>query len=287
MAAYPNSNIAIISGYGSLPEEIATGAIAAGRRVFMVGIAGEAEPSIEQFDHKYMNLGQFGTLLKLLKQKQINHIVMAGGVHARPELRNMKIDWGAISSIPKAMGMLMGGDDNLLSGLVKLFEEHGISVLGAHQVAPELLAETGKIVGLNPGRKEMYNIELAARACRALGELDIGQAAIAEAKRIVAIEGVEGTDGLLQRIIDMREIGRMPIEGKNGVLVKLMKTGQDHRVDMPAIGPNTVLKAKAAGLCGIAVDGGHSLILQRKNTLALARQHKLFIYGYQSNEAGG
>ncbi len=278
--------IAIISGYGSLPVEIARGVITAGRQPFMVGLEGDAEESIEEFDHKYMNPGQFGTLLKLLKKKDISQLIMAGGVRARPEIFKLKMDWGAITTIPKAMAMLMGGDDNLLSGLIKLFESHDIEVLGAHQVAPQLLAPIGKIAVRKPGRKDMQNIELAVNACRALGELDVGQAAIAEANRIVAIEGVEGTDGLLQRIIDMRKIGRMPTTGKNGVLVKLMKSGQDHRVDMPAIGPQSIINVKQAGLGGIAVDGGRSLILEREKTLKLAAEHKIFLFGYDSLTSG-
>jgi DUF1009 family protein len=274
--------IAIISGYGSLPAEIATGARACGRQPFMVGLEGDADQSIEEFDHRYMNVGQFGGLLKLLKEKGISQIVMAGGVHARPEVFKMKLDWGAISSIPRAMALLLGGDDTLLSGLIKLFEDHNLEVVGAHQVVPKLLSTSGKIAGRKPGRKDLANIELAAAACKALGELDIGQAAIAEAGRVIAIEGVEGTDGLLQRIVDLRESGRLPAVGKNGVLVKLMKTSQDHRVDMPAIGPNTVLEAKRAGLCGIAIDAGKSLILQRDETLDIAVKNKIYIFGYQN-----
>ena len=197
----------------------------------------------------------------------------------------MKLDWGAISSIPRAMAMLLGGDDTLLSGLIKLFEDHNIEVVGAHEVAPQLLAGSGPIAGRKPRKKDMGNIELAAAACRALGELDIGQAAIAEASRVIAVEGVEGTDGLLQRVAQLRENGRMPPVGKNGVLVKMVKPGQDHRADLPAIGPQTVLEVKCAGLCGIAVDAGKSLILQRQETLKLANANKIYIYGYESIHA--
>jgi len=277
--------IAIISGYGSLPAEIAAGARASGRRPFMIGLEGEADQSIEAFDHRYMNVGQFGGLLKLLKEEGISQIVMAGGVHARPEVFKMKLDWGAISSIPRVMALLLEGDDTLLSGLIKLFEDHKIQVVGAHQVVPKLLSGAGIIAGRKPGRKDMANIELAAAACNALGELDIGQAAVAEGARVIAIEGVEGTDGLLQRIVDLRESGRLPATGKNGVLVKLLKTTQDVRVDMPAIGPNTVLEVKRAGLYGIAIDAGKSLILQRDETLDLASKNKIYIFGYDNNSA--
>ncbi len=275
--------IAIISGYGSLPAEVAHGAIAAGRRPFMIGIEGEAEPSIEAFDHQYMNLGQLGALFKLLDKNGIRQVVMAGGVRARPEVFKLKLDWGAISSIPKAMAMLLGGDDTLLSGLIKIFEDRDIEVVGAHQVAPRLLAPSGQISGRKPNKKDMQNIKLAAAACYALGKLDIGQAAIAEANRVIAVEGVEGTDGLIRRIFDLRQNGRMPPIGKNGVLVKLMKSGQDHRADMPAIGPHTILEVKKSGLCGIAVDAGKSLILNKEETLKLADKNKIYIFGFQSS----
>lgn len=275
--------VAIVSGYGNLPYEIARGAIAAGSLPFMIGIEGEAEPSIEEFDHRYMNLGQLGALFKLLKAKNIHHIVMAGGVHQRPEVFQLKLDWGAISSIPRILAVSLGGDSNLLTGLVKLFEDHDIQVLGAHQVAPKLLASSGVIANRKPNKKDMHNINLAAIACKMLGKLDIGQAAIAEAKRVIAVEGVEGTDGLLKRIVDLRTTGRMPEKGKNGVLVKLVKPGQDHRVDLPTIGPQTILGVKEAGLNGIVVGAGNSLILERVKTLELATKHKVYIYGLDSS----
>ena len=278
------SPIAIISGYGSLPAEVAHGAVAAGRRPFLIGLEGEADPSIEAFDHEYINLGQLGAMFKIFKDNNISQLVMAGGIHARPEIFKLKLDWGAITSIPKAMGLLLNGDDTLLSGVIKFFEDRNIQVLGAHEVAPQLLASAGQISGKKPNKKDMQNIKLAARACHWLGKLDIGQAAIAEANRIIAVEGVEGTDGLIERVIELRKNGRMPPVGKNGVLVKMMKPGQDHRADMPAIGPNTVIKVKEAGLCGIAIDSGKSLILNKENTLKLAKENNIYLYGYQSPE---
>jgi DUF1009 family protein len=127
-------------------------------------------------------------------------------------------------------------------------------------------------------------MQLGFSACKALGTFDIGQAAVAEAGRVVALEGVEGTDAMLERITAMRQIGRMPPEGKNGVLVKTMKPGQDMRADLPAIGPNTIECVVRAGLRGIAVEAGHSIILEREMTLAAARQGGIFIYGLTPEE---
>lgn len=279
--------IAIIAGYGSLPLELANGAIEAGTRPFLVGIEGEAEPAIETFDHAYLAWGQIGTLFRLLKREGIARVVFAGGVKARPDPLKLKLDWGGIKSLPRVLAAMLGGDNTLLSGMIAIFEAEGIEVVGAHEVAPQLLAGDGRIAGKTPSKADRANIELAARACRALGALDIGQAAVAEAGRVVAVEGVEGTDGLIERIVALRSVGRMPPTGKNGVLVKLAKPGQDMRADLPAIGPRTVTRVAQAGLDGIAVDVGRSLILEREETLANARRLGVYIYGYRNSSAAG
>jgi UDP-2,3-diacylglucosamine hydrolase len=274
-----DADLAIICGYGSLPLEIARGAQEAGRRPFLIGIEGEAPAEIAAWPHEFLAWGQVGKLQRILRQKNIKEVVFAGGIHRRPELLKLKLDLGAILTLPAALGFMLGGDNTVLSGTIKLFEKRGIAVLGAHQIAPGLLAGHGRIAGRKPTSRELANIALAFSACKSLGKFDIGQAAAAEANRVVAVEGVEGTDALLERIAQMRLIGRMPLKGKNGVLVKTMKPGQDMRADLPAIGPRTIEGVVKAGLNGIAVEAGHAIILERKATLAAAEAAGIFIHG--------
>ncbi|MGI9351307.1 MAG: LpxI family protein, partial [Rhizobiaceae bacterium] len=169
--------------------------------------------------------------------------------------------------------------NSLLSGVINLFEKRGIEVVGAHQIMPELLSGAGTIVGRAPPRKAMANIKKAAEASKELGRLDIGQAAVAVGGRVVAVEGIEGTDGMLERVASMRNTGRLYENGRFGVLVKTMKPGQEMRVDLPAIGPDTINRLAEAGLRGVAVESDRSLILERQKTLKLAKFHEIFIYG--------
>lgn len=280
-------DLAIICGYGALPVEIAHGAIEAGRHPYMIGIEGEADEAIRAFPGEILSWGQLGRLFRLLEDHGIGEVVLAGGIHKRPDVMKLKLDWGAIKALPQALVFMLGGDNTVLSGTIKLFEKHGITVVGAHQIAPQLLATSGAIAGKKPGARDFHNIRRAFSACKALGDLDIGQAAIAEGGRVVAVEAAEGTDEMLARIVRMRESGRMPKEGKNGVLVKTMKPGQDARADLPAIGPHTVEGAAKAGLCGIAVEADHSIILERSQTIAAARAAGLYIYGVQAREIDG
>ncbi|MEM1318251.1 MAG: UDP-2,3-diacylglucosamine diphosphatase LpxI, partial [Pseudomonadota bacterium] len=96
--------------------------------------------------------------------------------------------------------------------------------------------------------------------------------------RPVAVEGAEGTDAMLRRIMDLRDNGRLPPQ-RGGVMIKAPKAGQDHRVDMPTIGPQTISRAVAAGLDGIAVRADATLILDREECLQIAREGNLFISG--------
>ncbi len=275
----PQRNIAVICGYGNLPLEIAEGARASGREPFMVGIEGEAGPEICAYDHEFLAWGQVGRLFRLLRQRQIREVVFAGGIHRRPDLFKLKLDFGAMLALPQALVFMLGGDNTVLSGLIRIFERRGIAIVGAHEIAPGLLAGEGRIAGPRPSAGELAGIRLAFEACKALGRFDIGQAAVAEASRVVAVEGVEGTDALLERIRHLREIGRMPRAGKHGVLVKTMKPGQDMRADLPAIGPNTVSGVVKAGLRGIAIEAGRSIILEREATLVAAAAAGIFVYG--------
>ena len=281
-------DLAILCGYGILPIEIARAASAAGRKPFLVGIEGEAESAIEQFPFDYLSWGQVGRLLKLLEDRGISQIVFAGGVRRRPELHKLKLDWVAIRSLPQIVAFLVGGDNNVLSGSIRMLESHGLTVVGAHEIAPGLLTTKGRIAGVAPNRQDIATMTLGFRTCKALGSYDVGQAVVAEANRIVALEGVEGTDLMLKRVEEMRRIGRMPPKGRNGVLVKTMKPGQDMRADLPAIGPDTVEGVSRAGLHGIALEAGRTLILEREKTLAAAQAAGIYIYGIAGpDETGG
>lgn len=280
-ASQQDGNIAIVVGRGQLPGELVAGLMAKGRSPVLVGIEGETEPWLENFEHKIFAWGQLGAFFKHLKQSGVRQVLLAGSV-TRPKIELSKMDMGAMASLPRVMAFMIGGDNSLLSGVIDLFGSKGIEVLGVHEVLPELLAEKGKIAGATPSRTAKRNIEKAFEACKLLGKLDIGQAAVAVGGRVVAVEGIEGTDGMLERVAGMRASGRLYENGTHGVLVKTMKPGQDMRADLPAIGPKTIEMISAAGLRGVAIEAGHSLVLARSETLSAAKREGVFIHGMET-----
>ncbi len=275
------ANVGIFAGRGSLPRELAEHLRTMGHEPFIVGIEGEVEPWINDFNNELFVWGKLGRFFKHLQSNNIKQMVFAGGV-TRPTLRFRDMDWGGVVSLSKVMAFMVGGDNSLLTGLMKLFDQYGVTVVGAHDIMPELLTPKGLLFGRKPSKKALHNIDKAFEACKALGALDIGQAAVAVGGRVVAVEGIEGTDGMLERIASMRASGRLFEDGKHGVLVKTMKPDQDMRADLPTIGPQTIEAVIKAGLKGVAIEADHSLLLEKEETLAKAKQAGVFVYGLET-----
>ena len=241
-------------------------------------LKGEASPGLASFDHEELTLENFFGLPPLLKRRGVTHAVFAGGIGRRPKLSALKPSLALFRYLPRLLVALSRGDDGALRAMAGWVETHGIRIVGAHEIAPDLLATEGPMTGVAPVNGDWRDIEAAAAAARAIGALDIGQAAVAIGGRVIALEGVEGTDGLLERIRDLRTHGRLA--GKNrGVLVKCAKPGQELRIDLPAIGPATVVAAHAAGLAGIGVEADRSLVLDFAGVVEQADRLGLFVVG--------
>jgi DUF1009 family protein len=270
--------LAIIAGGGTLPSALAAAALAKGRPVHVLGICGEAERSISRFPHTWLKWGEVGKLFATLDEQGCRDLVIIGAV-TRPDLANVKFDFGAIRNLPFLLSLGVGGDDHVLSSVVRFLEGKGYRVRGAGEVAPELLAGKGTLGAKAPSPDDRADIDLGFRVVGALGRLDIGQAAIVNKGRVLAVEAAEGTDAMLARCTELRQASASRRRGLSGVLVKAPKPGQEERVDMPTIGPGTVEKAARAGLAGIAVAAGRLLIADRAATVTAADAEGLFLFG--------
>ena len=146
-------------------------------------------------------------------------------------------------------------------------------------MAPELLAGEGTLGAKSPSPEDRADIETGFRVVAALGRLDVGQAAVVVKGRVLAVEAAEGTDAMIARCAELRKGASARRRGLAGVLVKAPKPGQEERVDLPTIGPDTVESAARARLAGIAVAAGRVLIADRAATFAAADRHGLFLFG--------
>ncbi|KUO53991.1 MAG: hypothetical protein APF80_12805 [Alphaproteobacteria bacterium BRH_c36] len=277
--------IGILAGGRSLPIEIAQGLRARGVDVHIVAIEGEADPALDVFHPETLNWGQIGGIVASFKKAGCQQVAIAGSV-SRPDLSTIKPDLGFFRAIPTVLQLIRaGGDDAILRGVIGFFEKRGLEIIGVSQVAPELLVGLGTFSGPQHQREDMDDIRTGFEVLQVLAPFDVGQAVVVADGRIEAIEGAEGTDRMLDRLSQQRHAkmrARAPVGG--GILIKAPKPGQELRVDMPAIGPETVRKSAGADLKGIAVEAGRVLAIDRAALQDMAVSHRVFVAGVRPSE---
>lgn len=281
----PDARVGIIAGGGSLPVEIALALARQGKSPFVVLAEGEVDrvADFDAYEQATLKLEDLGSLLPTLRRHRVTHLVTAGHITRRPRLGAMRLSLGLLAWVPTLLVGATHGDNTVLKLFVRRIERGGIKVVGAHEIVPELVAVEGSLTKAAPRKSDWRDIEAAHAAAKAIGALDIGQAAVAIGGRTIALEGIEGTDGLLERTRQLRGHGRLAGRTR-GVLVKCAKPGQELRADLPSIGPQTVEAAHAAGLVGIAVEAGRSLILEGPAVVARANALGLFVIGLPAAE---
>lgn len=287
MTTFPRSEgkgrLAIVAGWGQLPLYLAKAARSAGEDPVIVALTDESDQNFEGFETVMASVGDLAGIERFIRQKGVDRVVMSGAVRRRPELHDIRPTLRTLLRVPMVIRTLFsGGDDALLQMVIKLFEGIGCRVIGAHEIAPGLLAKPGVLTSVSPSAESLRDIEEGIRAALALGALDVGQGAVSVGGRVVALEGAEGTDQMLERIARLRQEGRISSR-RQGVLVKLCKPQQDMRADLPAIGLSTVINANRAGLAGIAVETGRALVLDEQAVVAAAESASLFVCGIDSH----
>ncbi|MGC2087105.1 MAG: UDP-2,3-diacylglucosamine diphosphatase LpxI [Bradyrhizobium sp.] len=271
--------VGLIAAGGVMPFAVADAMIARGRTPVLFALKGICDPKrVERFRHHWIALGQLGRLAKLLRAEGCSDLLFIGNL-VRPSLAEIRIDLTTLRALRLIWASFRGGDDHLLSGIGRIFERDGFRMLGIKDVAPDLLVPAGSLTRIQPGDIVTADIAKGRAVLQALGPFDIGQAVIVIDGHVVAVEDIEGTDGLLARVGRLREQGRIRSPAGHGVLVKTPKSSQDLRFDLPTIGPRTIEGAAAAGLAGIAVAAGHTLIAEPEATIAAADHARLFVIG--------
>ncbi|HXC90187.1 MAG TPA: UDP-2,3-diacylglucosamine diphosphatase LpxI [Stellaceae bacterium] len=264
--------LGIVAGAGGLPRRLVEACRQSGRDVFVLALEGAAEPAtVAAVAHAWCPIGAAGRGLALLRDNGVGELVLAGGVR-RPSLASLRPDWRAAKFFAR-VGYRALGDDGLLSAVVAELEREGFRVIGADEVLQAGLAPEGPLGRVRPDDQALADIARGERVARALGMLDVGQAVVVQQGMVLGVEAIEGTDALLRRCAGLRR------EGPGGVLVKVEKPGQERRADRPTIGPQTVRLAAEAGLSGVAVEAGATIVVDRAEVVAAADDAGLFVFG--------
>lgn len=278
-----SSPLGIIAGEGHLPRDVASSVLANGRDVFILRIESLANDGLREFPGADISMGSVGLGYQLLREHGCQEIVFVGYI-TRPDLARISFDHIGRALLPDILTAASKGDDAIMGVFIAAFQAEGFSVLGAEEAYRDLLCEAGVLTQIEPDDQARTDLVKAVHLAGVLGAHDIGQGVVVCKGLVLAVEAQEGTDGVLARISTLDSSLRGTEDAPAGVLVKRAKPGQERRVDLPAIGPRTIAAVKSAGLKGIGLEAGGSLIIDRAATLAAANMAGLFIIGIPPKE---
>lgn len=272
------TKLGLIAGGGALPVEIARAVAARGRPLFVLRLKDLSDECLSAYDGVEVGLGDFAQAFQALQGAGVQAVCMAGYVK-RPDFSALERDEGGAKVLPDVEDAGRRGDDALLRQVAAAFQNLGFSIEGAHEAAPELTLQPGLQAGPEPSAEALADAEKAAAVARAIGALDVGQAAVVARGLVLAVEAQEGTDGMLARVPGLPAHLRGTAEARCGVLAKTPKPIQERRLDLPTIGVRTVENAAAAGLAGIVGEAGGLLIVDRAAVAEACERLGVFLLG--------
>ena len=257
--------LALIAGTGALPDELIA---RLAERPLICSMEGSLPDNLAP-DIKFP-LEQLGSFVSELKNRGVTEICMAGAVR-RPAIDPKRIDAATMPLVPILQKAMISGDDGALRAVIGIFEDAGMNVRAAHEIAPDILPPLGCLTQAQPSDADLADADRGAGILRSMGAADIGQACAVLKGQALAVEGIFGTAWMLQSLTQRPDAG-------GGILFKGPKPDQDRRADLPAIGPDTVAAAVAAGLTGIVIEKGGVIVLQRERVIEECDRLGLFLF---------
>ncbi|WP_118132452.1 LpxI family protein [Oceanicella sp. SM1341] len=270
--------LGILAGTGALPRLIAEEERRQGRPPLIVTFEGTEIDWLEGYEHVHLPFEKAGRLFRALRAGGCETLTFAGAMQ-RPKLNPLRFDIPAVRIAAKVFQLLKSGDDAMLRGFASVLEAEGFTVAAPHSFLQGLLAPGGVLTQAQPSEADRADAARAAVLASSLGGLDVGQGAVVAQGLCLGLETLQGTDALLDFVARTGAGLRPDPDGGRGVLLKAPKPGQDWRVDLPAIGVQTVRGAHAAGLSGVVVEAGGVLLLGRDAVVAEADRLGLFLWG--------
>jgi UDP-2,3-diacylglucosamine hydrolase len=263
---------AMIAGNGRFPLLALQTAQREGHEIVVIAIENEASPDLAQYASclHWINVGQLGKLIEILKREQISEVMMAGQVKHVSIFSSITPDWRLFKLL---MSLKEKNTAALIGGIQKLLHDEGIELVDSTRLLKPFLAAEGVLTKRKPDKEEEADIRYGRRVASALASVDIGQSVAISEKACVAVEAMEGTDSMLRRAASLTS-------GKPLRLIKASH-GRDHLLfDVPVAGLNTIETMIETQTTALAVDAGHTLLLDREEMLSRANAANITIVGY-------
>ena len=267
--------IGIIVGNGDLPILLINECKKKNIKPYLVLLKGFANPQDYLFeDYIEIFFGEVGKAISFFKKNTIKKIIFVGGVK-KPDLWNIHPDFKGSYLLMKILKSKIFGDDTILKTIINFLNKDGFDVISIDEISNSFKIN----LGLNgttriADNNYMIDIDLGIKVLKQLGDLDIGQSVIIQNGIVLGIECIEGTEQLIKRCKNLKYL-----QSRKPILVKIKKTNQTKKIDLPAIGKETILQLKDAGFAGIAFDSENGIIINYDETIKLAEENQIFIYG--------
>ena len=262
----------MIAGNGRFPLLALETARRQGHDVVVIAIENEAAPELVQFANSlhWINIGQLGKLIEILKREGVAEVMMTGQVKHVSLFSSVKPDWRLVKLLAS---LKQKNTAALIGGIQRVLQEEGIELVDSTRLLKPLLAPEGVLTRRKPSKEEEADIHYGRRVAGVLASIDIGQSVAISEKACVAAEAMEGTDAMLQRAATLA----------NGRPLRLVKAsgGRGHLLfDVPVAGPTTIEAMIATNTTALAVDAGRTLLLDKEDMLQRANKANLTIIGY-------
>jgi DUF1009 family protein len=266
--------IGIIAGNGVYPETFIAAARrqAPATRLVVAAFDNETKPELAgRVDAlEWFRVGQLGKLIKFFRKEGAGEAVMVGQIapknlfDLRPDLRTLLL----LARLKERNA------ETLFGGIAEELAKDGITLLPATTFLDEHLPRPGHVCGPPFTKRQVADAAFGFRIAKATSALDIGQTVVVRHGTVLAVEAFEGTNACIRR---GGELGR----GKDVLLVKVSKPQQDFRFDVPVIGQHTLETCAEAGVSGIAIEAGRTLMLEQDAIARLCQLHKIGIHAME------
>jgi len=276
--ARPAGRLSIFAGTGDMVPHAVDAALTAGYKVQVLSLV--PRPDLTAVKVIPVDVGNPLAIIWSLKIFRTTHITMAGAIHLPDKAREGLIKFAAGNGQSSSAGDSRPIGDAAFAALGSVLKKMtGADLVGVQEIAPDLLASEGHIAGPLVPAETMASARFALETARAIGALDIGQAAVVSGQRVIAVEDIGGTDALIARVGELKRQGlagdgTMPL-----ILAKALKPQQPEFADLPAIGPATIENCAAAGIAFIAVHAGNSVVIERTQLLDAADRLGIGVIG--------
>ena len=282
----PPTAIGLIAGGGQLPVLIAKSLIRAGHPVYGLGLAKQYDPSLPGLclNFKEVGLLKIGTWGRILSGMGVRHAIMVGKVdkaqlmHDPFRIVRYIPDWRMLVTWYKHLRHDRRSHA-VLSAIANELDRCGVALLDSTAPIPDDMADSGVMTRLQPTREQRGDIEFVWPILHQMLSLDVGQAVAVRERDVLAVEAVEGTDRMIERV------GKL-CRAKGWTLCKGARAGHDRRSDVPTVGLGTIeILGRNGGGC-LALAAGEVIMLDKQEMLKRAEELGITIVGVPAGMIG-